>query len=80
MTVEQIGEEIQKISKLQQKESHYILKCKYFHNCCKNKEGTCVGCSMWNLFYDQYSLALWCNLHHVDLISTIIELSKAYGV
>ena len=81
MTVEEINSEIKKISKLKLKlkDSHYILKCHYFHCCHKNEERTCVGCNMWNLFYNPFELAVWRQNHNVNLIDKIVDLAKKYS-
>lgn len=79
MTVEEINSEIKEISKLKLKDSHYILKCHYFNCCYKNEERTCVGCNMWNLFYNPFELAVWCQNNNVNLIDMIVDLAKKYS-
>ena len=54
--------------------------CGHLNTCDNGRSGSCEGCNIYNMFYDEDALIDWCRQQKVSVVKTIINLHKEIGM
>lgn len=53
-----------------------VKQCKEFEVCESAKNGSCIGCNIWNYLYSIKDLQEWCKEHNKDFMHFTMEIHK----